>query len=141
MTSDELRYKIQRNYEAISDCYTEISQLQSQIRELETLKQKFYKLQERLSEDQFRRKCKLGSLAVFAGSMKIVKTYTSGMNGLLCGAEFAKAFAGLSGGVERINILIGELSDRIDQANMRIHNLRVQNDMMYCEMRLVNGYY
>jgi DNA repair exonuclease SbcCD ATPase subunit len=121
MTVAEVQGHINYNENLVAQYRNIISQLETQLRELESLRSKFQVLQNSFGNRQSNRKRKLSSVSSTKVNVKMIPIYVSAMNGLLTGSEYRSAYNGLSAAQERINSQINsirrEISDNIANLN------------------------
>lgn len=127
MTKEEVKGNIQYNENLVCSYQNNVRQLEAQIRELEELRRKFQKLQTDLDNKQSSRKRNLSNILSKKVNLNMVNVYTTSMNELLTGLEYANTYGGLSQAQEEINSRISviqrevnELSDNIAYRKDRI---------------------
>lgn len=136
MTKAEVQGNIRYNENLVAQYRNNISQLQSQIHELERLRTKFQTLQNSFGSKQSNRKRKLSSVFSAKVNVKMISTYASAMNGLLTGTEYRNAYNGLSTAQEKINSQIRTISREISDntANLNYRQGRInywRNQLQY----------
>ena len=134
MTADEIRYNIWYNEDLIDQRIAEKVDLEKQIEELDLLKSKFSRVQTDFGDRQQQRKNNLASFLSNSVQNKIPGRYYDGMNGLLTGADFNKAYHGLSEAKDIISSKISQLDQRLDDCRDNLAYRRRQRD--YWQSRL-----
>lgn len=120
MTVDEIYGNIRYNENLIDQFQRERRDLERQIAELESLRDKFSVLQMRFEERQNSRRRGLQLFQSSSIHNQIVGRYVSGMTGLLSGWEFQNACWGLEEARERIKRKLWELDRKADECSDRI---------------------
>lgn len=120
MTKAEVQSNIRYNENLVAQYRNNISQLQSQIYELERLRTKFQNLQNAFGSRQSNRKRRLSSVFSAKLNVKMLSAYASAMNGLLSGSEYRNTYNGLSTAQERINSQIRSLNREINDNNSNL---------------------
>lgn len=103
MTESQVRANITYNQNILDELYMEKSKIESQLYELDMLRDKVSGLQQRFGEKQQHRQTMLQRFTHSTIQNKILKTYYDGMKGLLSGTEFNSAYEGLSESKCKIN--------------------------------------
>lgn len=134
MTEENILYRLRCNEEQICQYHSEISRLMADIDELHCLTNKVRFLQERLLEDQARRRARLARASFFANRIKIARSYKEGMEELLNGAEFHRAYYRLEESIQRIRMKMNELEEKINIIRCKINHLKSLNNCMSFEL-------
>ena len=103
MTESRIRSNITYNQNILDELYMEKSKIESQLYELDLLRDKVSGLQQRFGDRQQHRQTMLQRITHSTIQNKILKTYYDGMKVLLSGTEFNSAYEGLSESKCKIN--------------------------------------
>lgn len=120
MTRSEINENIRYN-EDLRDSYRRsVQELNAQIGELSRLKAKISGAQTTFSSRQSARKSKLHTVSAGLMNIKSLKEYVSGMDNLLTGSEYRKAYNGLTTAQERVASKIRSIQSQVDSYEEKI---------------------
>ena len=120
MTSSEIRGNIRYNENLINQFYNEKRGLESQLNDLESLRNKFTVLQNNFENRQNARRRSIARFTGLSIQNKIFKNYFSGMQELITGSSFNRAYAGLDEAKNRIRNQMQYIMQRIDECENSI---------------------
>lgn len=120
MTVNEIRNNIIYNENLIEQFYAEKRAIESQIDELEQLRDKFTTLQNNFGAKQESRQQGLLRFSHAIVSNKIFSNYLNGMTSLLGGQQFNDAYDGLTTAKQKINTKLNELLQNFNDCEGRI---------------------
>lgn len=115
MTVERIKSNIWYYNDLIERNRGEISRLEKQIEELDSLKLKYTNLHTRFGEVQQHRQSQLNKVLSSTIENKILRKYYDGMNNLLTGSKFSDASNGLLEAKQIINRKMTDLEGRLDQ--------------------------
>ncbi|MEE0931023.1 MAG: hypothetical protein UIM53_08485 [Acutalibacteraceae bacterium] len=120
MTISEIQSNINYNEGLIEQFYTEKRTLETQIDELEQLREKFTTLQNNFGSKQESRQQGLAKFTHTNINNKIFSNYFNGMTSLLSGRQFNDAYEGLSTAKQTINTKLQELMQNLTECEGNI---------------------
>lgn len=126
MTSEQARQNIRANENALADLLIRERDLEQKIGELQSLRKKYADLQGRFEERQQHRQKNLVGILSCGISNSIANNYHDGMQKLLSGQEFKRAYNGLSEAKQIITNKIRELNSQLDECSSQIRYKRNQ---------------
>lgn len=120
MTSGEIRGNIRYNENLIYQFTNEKKALERKLNELEVLRNKFAVLQKNFEARQDARRRGILRFANLSIQNKIYKAYMEGMQELITGNSFNKAYAGLDEARNKIRRQMQDILNQIDECEANI---------------------
>lgn len=120
MTRAEINNNIRYNENLISSYQKSIRTLNSQIQELSSLKQKFQFFQNDFRSREDSRATHLVNNLADKLYLRFVSSYVIGMQGIMMGSEYRRAYNGLTEAIQKIDRKINQLRNEANSYESKI---------------------
>ena len=120
MTVEEIKTNIRYNENLVDEYFIKKKKIESDIFDLEKLRDKFGSLQSNFCERQQKRQLGLAKFTAINVKNKVFNTYYNGMKDLLNGYQFNNANDGLTIAKDKINKQIYRLFDELEECENTI---------------------